>query len=676
MDFEEIRGIGPKKRALLEEIGIRKPEDMLTYFPVSYEDRSRLTPLSELTEGTPYYVSGIVTRKTSQYIPGKKGKLLRLTIQDDTGLLNVIFFQGQYYEKKLQVQQQYNFYGVVSSYQKRLTMVQPEFEPGGSVFHSAILPVYHTVRGLTQKDLRRIAQAVLNDLPDLPEVLPDSIIQKNRLCSRQDAVRNMHFPEDRNTFRQARIRMIYEELFLFQTGLFLRSHARCREAVGCVCRTDDSIRNFADRLPYPLTGAQERVLHEIEQDMQSAIPMQRLVQGDVGSGKTAVAAAALYKAACSGWQGVLMAPTELLATQHFQSFRSMFEGTGITIGLLTSSVSVSEKRKLKQDLAAGTIRILIGTHAILQDDVRFQALGLVVTDEQHRFGVAQRMKLSEKGNHPDILVMTATPIPRTLAVVLYGDLDISVIDELPPGRKPVLTRVVPESARHTVYRKVRNELQKGRQVYVVCPMIEDSDQLQLHSAEAVYQELQTWFPEYASGLVHGAMSRKEKDRVMEEFSQGRLQLLTATVVIEVGINVPNASVMVIENAERFGLAQLHQLRGRVGRGTDQAWCFLITDPHSETGRERCAVMEETTDGFEIAERDLQMRGPGDFFGTRQHGLPALKTADLAKHVGVLNALRPDVREMLQKDPALQSEEHRCVAAGVREMFGEGTNPGI
>ena len=406
------------------------------------------------------------------------------------------------------------------------------------------------------------------------------------------------------------------------------------------------------------------------------MPMQRLVQGDVGSGKTAVAAAALYKAAKNGWQGVMMAPTELLARQHFETFKEFFENTDIRVGFLSSGVKAAEKRETLAAIADGSLDVIIGTHAVIQESVQFHRLGIVITDEQHRFGVDQRIKLAAKGEDPDILVMTATPIPRTLAVIIFGDLDISVIDELPSGRMPIKTKAVSSRSRKKVYSFAADMIKQGRQVYAVAPLIADSESVEALSAESLYEKLHSEYPQLRIGLVHGGMKQAEKDAAMERFAAHETDILVATVVIEVGINVPNACVMIIENAERFGLAQLHQLRGRVGRGKDQSYCFLITDPKSELGKERAKVIEETNDGFVIAEKDLQMRGPGDFFGTRQHGLPALGMADLVKHIGILNGLRPAVKEMLQEDPHLKKPENALVAEGVQKLFGSFENLGI
>ncbi len=674
--IESVKGIGPKKAELIHELGIYTFGDMLSHYPASYEDRSKLSPLAELKEGETYYVTGIVLKIIKNFAYGRQGKMIRLKIEDDTGQLDITFFNAGYYAGSFAEGQQYNFYGKITRGRSGLQMIHPEFEKSGPTFESAILPVYSTTKGVTQKDLRKIASAALARNFSINETLPEHIVRENKLCSREFALKNIHFPKDKKAFAAAKYRIIFEELFLMQTGLFIKGNARCREESGVAFPHDHYAEEFASSLGFEMTGAQKRVLHDIVLDMESAVPMQRLVQGDVGSGKTAVAAAALYKAAKNGRQGVMMAPTELLARQHYETFQEFFNGMGIRIGFLSSGVKAAQKRETLAAIADGSIDVIIGTHAVIQESVQFNKLGLVITDEQHRFGVDQRIKLAAKGADPDILVMTATPIPRTLAVIIFGDLDISVIDELPPGRMPIKTKAVSSHSRKKVYSFAADMIKQGRQVYAVAPLIADSESVEALSAESLYEKLRSEYPQLRAGLVHGGMKQAEKDAAMERFAAHETDILVATVVIEVGINVPNACVMIIENAERFGLAQLHQLRGRVGRGKEQSYCFLITDPKSELGKERAKVIEETNDGFVIAEKDLRMRGPGDFFGTRQHGLPALGMADLVKHIGILNGLRPAVKEMLQADPHLRKPENALVAEGVQKLFGSFENLGI
>ena len=676
MLVSEVKGIGPKKAGLLKQAGIVTLEDMLSHYPYTYEDRSKITPVKDVQEGMNCYIRVSVEKISSYFARGRGKKMLRLLAADDTGTIEILFFRASFYERSFRAEERYCFFGRVSRGKGGLMMVHPEFEKDTGIFTPSILPVYRTVKGISQKDLRKISMSALEQEISAEETLPGRLIEKSRICSREYALKNIHFPEDRMAFRRAKYRLVYEELFFLQTGLFMKGRVSRSGQNGISFSHNRAIRDFAASLPYELTDAQMRVLREIENDMESAAPMQRLVQGDVGSGKTAVAAAALYKAAEDGFQGVMMAPTELLASQHFETFREMFRNTGIRIGFLSSGIRAGERREVLEKLKRGEIDILIGTHAVIQEKVEFRNLALVITDEQHRFGVEQRKRLAAKGKNPDVLVMTATPIPRTLAVVLFGDLDISVIDELPPGRKKIETRAVSPRARKAVYDFADARIDEGRQVYVVAPLIEDSEAVDAASASGIFRSLQKRFPHRRTALVHGGMKQQEKDAVMQAFADGSIDILAATVVIEVGINVPNATTMIIENAERFGLAQLHQLRGRVGRGEDQSYCFLITDSESELGKRRAEIIASSSDGFYIAEKDLEMRGPGEFFGTRQHGLPELTVADLARHMPILNVVREEVKDILRADPMLRSPENRLILRGVENMFGKLSDAGI
>ena len=483
-------------------------------------------------------------------------------------------------------------------------------------------------------------------------------------------MQNIHFPEEKQKLLEAKYRLVFDELLILQTGLFaVRQNIKNGED-GIRIPKEADIRPYLDGFSYELTGAQKRCIEEIERDLESGKVMNRLVQGDVGSGKTAVAEVAMYKAVRGGYQAVMMAPTEILAHQHFEGLEKSFAVHGIRVGFLSGSLKASEKRETLERLKNGEIDILVGTHAVIQPEVEFANLGLVITDEQHRFGVNQRIQLKEKGKNPNILVMTATPIPRTLAVVLYGDLDVSVIDEMPPGRQVIKTRNLNGEKRDACYDFVEKQLQQGRQAYVVTPLIEDSETLDLKSAQTVYEELAERFAAYNVALIHGGMKQAEKDQVMEEFYEGKIDVLVATVVIEVGINVPNASVIVIENAERFGLAQLHQLRGRVGRGKWQSYCFLITQGQSELAQKRGEIMQQSSDGFFIAEEDMKLRGPGDIFGTRQHGIPELNVADLARHIKILEHARVEAKKILTEDPLLKQGKNAELKRRITKLFGE------
>ena len=518
--------------------------------------------------------------------------------------------------------------------------------------------------------MRKIIKSILPLASQAEEWLPDKIAKESNLCSPAYALTNIHFPKDERQIKEARYRMVFEELLILQTGLFYIKKGRSNIRKGIVIAENISVENYTDRLPFELTEGQKRVWEEVQKDMASVRPMNRLIQGDVGSGKTAVAELAIYKTAKAGYQSAMMAPTELLAKQHFVSLKRDLEPLGLNVDLLCSSLKAREKQEVLERLSSGKTDIIVGTHSIIQPEVAFKALGLVITDEQHRFGVNQRSLLAEKGDTPNILVMTATPIPRTLAVILYGDLDISVIDTMPPGRKPVRTYLRNNDSRDNVYDFVHNEVKAGRQAYVVAPLIEESENIDCRSAEEIYKELSQRFPDVSVGLVHGAMKQNEKDSVMESFASGETDILVSTVVIEVGIDVSNATVMVIENCERFGLAQLHQLRGRVGRGKAQSYCILLCGHESEIANKRNKIMCKSSDGFAIAEEDLKLRGPGEIFGTRQHGLPELNISDLIRHVDILEDVKKVAADIIDKDPLICLPEHDQLRRKVKRMFGE------
>ncbi len=675
-----IRGVGPKKAGALKKLDILKIEDFLFLYPRNYEDRSNRKKIAQLSDGEQAYVTAqVVLIVKGGFRYGKK-RTLKLLAQDETGSLEVVFFaQAGYLEKAFQQGRTYGFFGRVSLQKGRMQMMHPEFQEEqsageGSCGEAAvqreegILPVYPLSAGLTQRDLRRYSRLALSHAQELSEYLPAQTLQRNRLCGLHYALQNIHYPQDRTKYKEAKYRLIFDELLLLQMGILLTRSKIDHQYTGIRFSSRHKMEQFTDSLPYPLTPAQKKVLSEIERDMESSKVMNRLVQGDVGSGKTAVAAAALYKAVKSGYQGVLMAPTEILAMQHYEGLSRQFAPFGITVGFLSATVGAKERRQLLSQLSEGGVQILIGTHALIQSDVAFLRLGLVITDEQHRFGVDQRSLLGEKGDHPDTMVMTATPIPRTLAVVLYGDLDISVIDQLPPGRQPVVTKALRATQREAVLEFLLKEVNKGRQAYIVAPLIAESEQLSARSATEIYEEFSGRFAQISAALLHGAMKQKEKDEIMAGFYEGKIQVLISTVVIEVGINVPNATIMVIENAERFGLAQLHQLRGRVGRGRHQSYCLLISEGESAVARQRAEIMQSTSDGFRIAEEDLRLRGPGEFFGVRQHGVPELKLADLGKHAAILSAAREEARRLLESDVLLSDGENQRIKQRVQQVF--------
>ncbi len=664
-----LKGIGPKKAEALEKLNIRTLEDMVFFLPRDYEDRRNRLRIGDLSEDLTAAVEATVAMIVPDgYRRGRK-HLLRLLVTDDTGSMEVLFFNAGYLKNIFKQGNKYIFFGKVSRNFGKLQMVHPEFEKASEA-SSGILPVYPLTKGISQREMRSWQAAVRPLYGETEDFLSDEMKSANRLCGLRYALENVHFPEEKQKLLEAKYRLIFDELLVLQTGLMAARAAAKDGKDGIAFSREANISEYIDSLPYSLTEAQRRCVREIEEDLESEKAMNRLVQGDVGSGKTAVAEIAMYKAVKSGWQAVLMAPTEILARQHFDGIGRSFKAHGIEVGFLSGSVGAAEKRETLEKIRSGQLQVVIGTHAVIQPEVEFAALGLVITDEQHRFGVRQRVKLKEKGRNPNVLVMTATPIPRTLSVVLYGDMDVSVIDQLPPGRQPVRTRSVGQEKRTLCYDFVKKQLDMGRQAYVVTPLIEESDVMDARSAQQVAGELQKRFSGYRVALIHGAMKQAEKDEIMDEFHRGRIDVLVATVVIEVGINVPNATVMVVENAERFGLAQLHQLRGRVGRGKEKSYCFLIFEGQSEIAEKRGEIMERSSDGFFIAEEDLKLRGPGEIFGTRQHGLPDLNISDLSKHLKILNHARREARSILEKDPWLEAPENSGLKRRVTRLFGE------
>ena len=666
-DIAYLKGVGPSRAKILaSEAGIHTFADMLDYLPFRYVDRSRLSSVASLREDENFVVLKGLVSNMQTVATGKFRERLTVDFYDNTGTLQLVWFAGtKWVRERLNPNVEYLVMGHPTLYNGQWQISHPEIEPYSYVDEGSrhpLMPVYSTTEkmkqhGLGTKAMARLTETLVDNLPPIPENLPPEIINHFRLMGRHEAMVAIHYPDSRQQLDAARTRLKFEELFFLQLDYQYAHQQRTLRSQGRVfTHVGDNFNTFYKQLPFPLTGAQKRVVKEIREDMRSGRQMNRLVQGDVGSGKTLVALMCMLLAVDNGSQACLMAPTEILATQHFYTFQRMLEGVGVRVELLTGSLRPAAKKKIKQQLAEGEINLLIGTHALIEDNVQFRDLGLVVIDEQHRFGVEQRSKLWNKSSiPPHILVMTATPIPRTLAMTLYGDLDCSVIDELPPGRHPVRTFHRYERNRPLVFSFLKKEIDAGRQVYIVYPLIEESEKMDLKNLQDGLEMVQSYFPrpQYQTSMVHGRLTAEEKAFEMDRFKQGKTHIMVATTVIEVGVDVPNATVMVIENAERFGLSQLHQLRGRVGRGGDQAYCILMTkDNLGFVSQERIRTMCSTTDGFQIAEADLRLRGPGDIQGLQQSGALDLRLASIVDDEPLVKATRDTVHDLLTSDPSL------------------------
>lgn len=672
-DVRHIKGVGEQRAKALNRLGIFTLRDLIAWFPRRYEDRTQTRRIADLAEGETACVAAMVAAPPAVTHVRKGMDLVKLRAVDESGVLDVTFFNQTWLKNSLQPGETYIFCGRAEGAHQRRKMTSPIVEPEGRREATGrIVPIYPLTAGVSQLVLSRSIRQGLDACAGiLPDILPDDLRQEHELCRIEFAYENIHFPESPEALALARRRLAFEELFLFAIGL--RQLKNRREVVHVApCEAVD-MTPFYEALPFRLTNAQKRCVEEALESMRSGLPMNRLCQGDVGSGKTMVAAACVYFCVKNGRQAALMAPTEILAQQHFAGLSPLMERLGIRCALLTGSTPAKAKRETAAQLAGGELNFAIGTHALITGNIVYQNLGLVVTDEQHRFGVAQRAALAAKGTHPHTLVMSATPIPRTLALILYGDLDVSVIDELPPGRQPIETYVVPGSYHTRVYTFLRKLIGQGRQAYVVCPQVsENEEQPDERKAVTEYAKMlqTTVFPELNIAFVHGKMKPKEKEAVMQAFANHETDILVSTTVIEVGVDVPNAAVMVVENAEMFGLSQLHQLRGRVGRGKHQSYCILISDNRNEETRQRLKVMAKTADGFKIAEEDLRLRGPGDFFGERQHGLPGLKVADLGCDTKLLQEAQQAADALLFKDPSLGL--YPALAERVDLLFSQNT----
>ena len=668
-DIRYIKGVGEARAKSLAKLGITDLRSLLSYFPRAYDDRRAYKKIADLIPGENACVCAVIAGEPKLSRIRKGMELVKLHAVDETGALELTYFNQSYLKNVFRTGESYVFYGRAEGTPRRMQMTNPLFErEGAHRITGRIMPVYPLTKGVSQAMLcRETAQALDICADGLPDELPEEVRMAHGLCHVRYAYENIHFPADDEALAAARRRLAFEELFFLALGLRLMKSRRAAHA-GKRCGRIE-LAPFFDALPFSLTGAQHRAIDDIARDLAGERPMNRLVQGDVGSGKTMVAAAAVYMAAKSGLQCALMAPTELLAEQHYRSLASLLAPLGVSCALLTGATKAAARRELSARLRSGELSLLIGTHALFSPDVTYRSLGLVVTDEQHRFGVDQRAALSAKGEDPHLLVMSATPIPRTLALMIYGDLDVSVLDELPPGRQRIDTFAVPSSYHARIYAFLRKLAAEGRQAYIVCPMVAENDELpDERKAVTAYAEMlqRDVFPTLRVAPIHGKMKPKEKDARMRAFAAGEIDVLVSTTVIEVGVDVPNAALMLIENAECFGLSQLHQLRGRVGRGQHKSYCVLVSDNKGEENRRRLRVMAATNDGFAIAEEDLKLRGPGDFFGSRQHGLPALRVADLSCDLALLHETQEAAQQLLAADPELK--EHPQLRARVERMF--------
>ncbi len=660
MDIRYLKGVGEKRAELFSKKGINTVEDLLYYFPRSHEDRSEMKEIADCNEGETVCVSVTVFSPVSEVRVRRNMLISTMIVSDQSGAMTVVWYNNRYVKGQFMTGDEYILYGKITRNRGKKEIVNPVYEKkGGERFTGKIVPIYPLTEGLTQRIVQSSMELAIKAAGRLKEYIPSEIREKYNIAELNYAMKNIHFPEDFESYNIARERFVFEELLILRLALSGHRKENTQKS-GAVFSDTSCVKEFVKKLPYPLTKAQDRVIREILSDCASGGVMNRLVQGDVGSGKTVVAAAAIYAAVKNGRQAAMMAPTEILAAQHRETLDKLFAGTGVTVVTLTGGMKAAEKRLAQDMISTGKADVVVGTHALIQKTTEFSDLALVVADEQHRFGVEQRARLASKGANPHILIMSATPIPRTLALILYGDLDISVIDELPPGRKPVKTYAVGESMRKRVYAFVDKNVAAGIQAYIVCPLVEETEKSDLRNAKELCEKLSRIFPDYKIGLIHGKMRAKMKESVMDDFMKGDINILVSTTVIEVGVNVPNANIMVIENAERFGLSQLHQLRGRVGRGAEQAHCIMIAHGSGEVTKKRMETMCVSNDGFYISEQDLLLRGPGDFFGTRQHGLPEMKIANLFKDGDILAVSQEAAREILAEDPSLSSEKYRAL----------------
>ena len=666
-DIQFLKGVGSVRAKAFSRLGINTVGDLLYFFPRGYEDRSVIKNIEDCVNGETVCLSITVSSAVSETRIRNKMSFYTVVITDDTGSMEAVWYNNKYIKNVFTIGSKYVLYGKVTLRGRKYRIENPLYEKvGQGKYTGKIIPLYPLSSGLVQKNVQSLMESALEYIGEMQEYIPEPILNEYKLKDINYCINNIHFPEDLWAYQRARERFIFEEFLILQLALFSQK-GKNEANNGYVFENISGGDALKKNIPYKLTKAQKRTLNEIITDLKSGKQMNRLIQGDVGSGKTIIAAMSMYLAWKNGFQSVMMAPTEILATQHYESLKKLFDGLGINVVLLTGGISSQDRKIAMEIIRNGLADMVVGTHALITDNIEYHKLGLVVADEQHRFGVSQRSKLCAKGNNPHMLIMSATPIPRTLALILYGDLDVSVIDELPPGRKTVKTYAVDERMRKRVYDFVEKNVNEGHQAYVVCPLVNEVENSDLKSAEDFASQLKSKYPKLKIGLMHGKMKPKEKDLVMAGFAEGKIDVLVSTTVIEVGVNIPNSNIMIIENAERFGLSQLHQLRGRVGRGTEQAYCIMFAQGGGDVTRVRMKTMCQSNDGFYISEQDLKLRGPGDFFGTRQHGLPEMKIANLFHDRELLKLAQASAADIIENN-LLNTEEYKPLKEKVTKLI--------